>query len=136
VVGSARGTLLFYKWGDFGLHTDELPWTHKQAITCLVPISENIAVTGWEDGQIRATYMFPHKQLGVVGKHELSVEALDISHDGAFIASCSLDARLRFWPISYFEDCDTLVSADSKTRPRNLPSSNVVDRSQFFADLA
>lgn len=53
VVGSTRGSLVFYKWGEFGLHTDELPCRQKKAINCLIPVSENIAVTGWEDGQIR-----------------------------------------------------------------------------------
>uniref|UniRef100_A0A1B6JR77 WD repeat-containing protein 55 homolog n=1 Tax=Homalodisca liturata TaxID=320908 RepID=A0A1B6JR77_9HEMI len=135
VVSSTRGSLLFYKWGDFGLHTDELPWATKRAINCLIPISENIAVTGWEDGQIRATYLFPNRQLGVVGRHDLSVESLDISHDGAYIASSSLDQRLRFWPIAFFEDPD-LLQVDKAGRQRHLPSSNVVDRSEFFADLA
>lgn len=53
VVGSSTGALVFYKWGEFGLHTDELPWEKKRAINCMVPVSENIAVTGWEDGKIR-----------------------------------------------------------------------------------
>lgn len=53
-MGSNRGTLVFYKWGEFGLHTDELPSPKKTAINCLIPISENIVLTGREDGQIRS----------------------------------------------------------------------------------
>jgi len=136
VVGSAKGSLVFYKWGQFGLHTDDLPLTSKKAISCMVPISENIALTGWENGSIRATYLFPHKQLGMVGQHSLSVEALDISHDGAYVASCALDNKLRFWPIGYFEDTDLMASVAGTKKQSNLPSSNVIDRSQFFSDLA
>lgn len=135
VVGSSRGSLVFYGWGDFGLHTEEFPGVSKKCINCIIPVTENIVVTGWEDGQIRATYLFPHKNLGIVGHHSLSVESLDISHDGEFIASCSLDQILRFWPISYFEDIST-YSVDKKEKNRNLPSSNYVDRKVFFADLA
>lgn len=135
VVGTSQGSLVFYGWGDFGLHTDEFPGVSKKCINCVVPVSENIVVTGWEDGEIRAAYLFPHKNLGIVGHHSLSVEALDISHDGEFIASCSLDQSLRFWPISYFEDVDTF-KIDKKEKHRNLPSSNYVDKKDFFADLA
>lgn len=67
VVGSTRGSLVFYKWGDFGLHTDELPWRKKKAINCLIPISENIAVTGWEDGQIRYITLIKTKICHLIG---------------------------------------------------------------------
>lgn len=79
--------------------------------------------------------MFPHKQLGIVGRHDLSVEALDISHDGAFIASSSVDQKLRFWPISFFENPD-ILDVNKRNKQRNLPSSNIVDNASFFADLA
>lgn len=71
----------------------------------------------------------------MVGHHDLSVEAMDISHDGAFLASSSVDQTLRFWPISFFENPE-LLAVDNKNKQRNLPSSNVVDRADFFADLA
>lgn len=84
----------------------------------------------------RATYLFPHRQLGVIGQHSWSVEALDISHDGAYIASTSVDQKLRFWPIAFFEDTEFLSSVDKKSKQRNLPSSNVLDRAEFFSDMA
>lgn len=84
----------------------------------------------------RATYLFPHQQLGIVGHHSLSVEALDISHDGEFVASSSVDQTLKFWPISYFEDSNFLSSLNKTNNQRNLPSSNVVDRADFFSGLA
>uniref|UniRef100_A0A1B6E1Q1 WD repeat-containing protein 55 homolog n=1 Tax=Clastoptera arizonana TaxID=38151 RepID=A0A1B6E1Q1_9HEMI len=135
VVGSSQGSLLFYNWEQFGLHVDELPTLGKKAINCMIPISENIVITGWEDGVLRATYLLPNRNLGIVGQHSLSVENLDISHDGEYIASCSLDQKLRFWPISYFEDLNT-ISSTNKNPNHNLPSSNFSNRGDFFADLA
>lgn len=132
IAGTANGRLVFYNWGEFGLHSDVFPGPSKKAINCLVSISDNIVITGWEDGQIRATYLFPNKGLGIVGQHQLSVDALDISHDGRFIASCSLDQKIHFWPISFFNDIDFSNDMSDNT---NLPSSQYTDRRTFFADL-
>ncbi|XP_075234496.1 WD repeat-containing protein 55 homolog [Lycorma delicatula] len=132
VAGTANGKLVFYNWGEFGLHSDVYPGPSKKAINCLVSISDNIVITGWEDGQIRATYLFPNRGLGIVGQHQLSVDALDISHDGKYIASCSLDQKINFWPISFFNDIDFSDVLNDQT---NLPSSQYADRRTFFADL-
>lgn len=80
----------------------------------------------------RATYLFPNKGLGIVGQHQLSVDAMDISHDGRFIASCSLDQKICFWPISFFNDIDFSSVLNDDT---NLPSSQYTDRKTFFAGL-
>ncbi|XP_039295381.1 WD repeat-containing protein 55 homolog [Nilaparvata lugens] len=133
VCGTATGKLLVYNWGEFGLHLDEFPGPKKKSINCQVAINDNVMVTGWEDGKIRATHIHPNKQLGVIGQHQLSVDSLDISHDGSYIASCSLDEKISFWPIDFFNNIDLNVGIDKNT---NLPSSQVTDHKTFFADLA
>lgn len=42
-----------YNWGEFGLHSDEFPNLTKKAINCMIPITENIVITGGEDGMLR-----------------------------------------------------------------------------------
>jgi len=85
----------------------------------------------------RATHLFPQRHLGVVGQHQLSVESLDISCDGQFIASCSHDQKIKFWNIKYFED----IQVDGKKKAkkaeinRNLPSSKCPNVSDFFSGL-
>jgi len=81
--------------------------------------------------------LFPHKQLGVVGQHNINVENMDISHDGEFVASCGHDERVKFWNIGYFE---TMKIKPEKKKKKdvvnNLPSSQVRNPGEFFAGLA
>ncbi|RZF48543.1 hypothetical protein LSTR_LSTR011158 [Laodelphax striatellus] len=133
VCGTATGQLLVYNWAEFGLHVDEFPGSVKKAINCQVPLNDNIMLTGWEDGKIRATHIHPNKHLGVIGQHQMSVDSLDISHDGTYVASCSLDEKISFWPVDFFNDIDLNVGIDKNT---NLPSSQITDQKTFFADLA
>lgn len=85
----------------------------------------------------RATHLFPQRHLGVVGQHQLSVESLDISNDGQFIASCSHDQKIKFWNVKYFED----IQVDGKKKAKkaelhhNLASSKCVNVSDFFSGL-
>ncbi|XP_050675855.1 WD repeat-containing protein 55 homolog isoform X2 [Leptidea sinapis] len=140
VVGSSIGKFYLFNWKEFGLHSDEYTG-HKHAIQCMLPITQNIVVSSGEDGIIRAAHMFPQRQLGIVGQHNLPVECLDISHDGQFIASSSHDNDLKFWNISYFESIDTLINVNEKQNKKkdlrnNLPSSTVKNASDFFSGLA
>ena len=75
--------------------------------------------------------------MGVVGQHDFSIESLDISHDGEFIASSSIDQKVKFWNIRYFED---LIAEEKKTdkkidMEKNLPSSKVKNFSDFFGEM-
>lgn len=139
LVGSSTGKLYLFNWKEFGLHSDEYIG-QKHMIQCMIPITQNIVVTSGEDGVLRATHMFPQKQLGVVGQHNLPVERLDISHDGRVIASCSHDNDVKFWDISYFESIDTIIDINQKQNKKkdmsnNLPSSSVKNASDFFSGL-
>ncbi|CAH0726686.1 unnamed protein product, partial [Brenthis ino] len=140
LVGSSVGKFYLFNWKEFGLHSDEYVG-QKHSIQCMIPITQNIVVSSGEDGVLRAAHMFPQRQLGVVGQHTLPVEALDISHDGQYIASCSHANDVKFWNISYFESIDSLIDVNHKQNKKkdmvnNLPSSSFKNASDFFSGLA
>ncbi|XP_026487768.1 WD repeat-containing protein 55 homolog isoform X1 [Vanessa tameamea] len=140
LVGSSVGKFYLFNWKEFGLHSDEYVG-QKHSIQCMIPITQNIVVSSGEDGILRAAHMFPQRQLGIVGQHSLPVEALDISHDGQYIASCSHDNDVKFWNIAYFESIDTMIDVNHKQNKKkdminNLPSSNIKNASDFFSGLA
>ncbi|XP_030748099.1 WD repeat-containing protein 55 homolog [Sitophilus oryzae] len=139
IAGSSKGKLFIYNWNEFGLHSDAFPGP-KTAINCLIPATENIVITGGEDGNIRATHLFPHRQLGIVGQHDMSVEHMDICNDGTFIASSGHNNEIKFWNIQYFEQCEKVSSKHKKHERKkdlenNLPSSKIKNVSDFFSDL-
>ena len=57
--------------------------------------TDNVMMTGCEDGNVRAVHLYPHRFLGVVGHHEgeLPIEKMDVSGSGEVIASISHDNR-------------------------------------------
>ncbi|CAH1368515.1 unnamed protein product [Tenebrio molitor] len=139
LAGSSKGRLFLYNWNEFGLHSDIFPGT-KSAVNDLIPITENIVVTACEDGVLRATHLFPHRHLGIVGQHDLSVEKVDICNDGQFIASASHNNDIKFWNIKYFEDFERVSHKHKKHDKKremqnNLPSSKVQNVSDFFSGL-
>lgn len=140
VAGSSKGKLFVFNWDEFGLHSDMFAGP-KSSINALVPITENIIVTAYEDGSLLAFNLFPHRPLGIVGQHTLSVEHLDICGKGEFIASSSLNNDIRFWNIKYFEDYTKINQKHNKYNKKqemkhNLPSSNIKNVSDFFSDLS
>lgn len=52
VVGSGKGIYYFFDWGSFGYHSDEYPGP-KFAANCMKTVTQNIIVTGAEDGMLR-----------------------------------------------------------------------------------
>ncbi|KAL0273061.1 UNVERIFIED_CONTAM: hypothetical protein PYX00_005826 [Menopon gallinae] len=137
VVGSSNGKMYFFNWGEFGYHSDEY-FGVKGAINSVLAVTENMALAAYDDGLIRAYNFYPHRHIGIAGQHKSSIEALDISHDGDFVASCSLDQCVKFWNIRYFEDVHMNKGKyqKKKTIAHNLPSSNVRNPADFFAGLA
>ncbi|XP_065335247.1 WD repeat-containing protein 55 homolog [Cloeon dipterum] len=132
VVGSSKGTYYFFDWGSFGYHSDEFPGP-KNPINCSKSITQNIFVIAHADGVLRATHLFPHKQLGIVGTHLSStVESMDASGDGELIATSGFSNVIHL---------DGLVVSereknDKKVLKHNLPSSNVRNAGDFFQDMA
>jgi WD repeat-containing protein 55 len=106
----------------------------------MIPITDRIAITGGEEGILRAMHLVPGRILGTVGQHSLAVEAMDISSNGELIASSSHDNDIRFWNIKFFEDFDDIKYNEKSNKKRalkhNLPSSKEANRGDFFADLA
>ncbi|XP_068987952.1 WD repeat-containing protein 55 homolog [Bombus flavifrons] len=138
LVGTNKGKMYVYNWGDFGFHSDEFPNLTKKAINCMIPITENVVITGGEDGILRATSLFPHHHLGIVGEHNLSIEALDVNSDGTLIASSSHDNDIKFWNVQYFETLDVnkrIKGGKQRQLKHNLPSSKTDNASTFFSDL-
>ncbi|CAK9804748.1 WD repeat-containing protein 55 homolog [Anthophora plagiata] len=138
LVGTSKGKMYLYNWGEFGLHSDEFPNVTKKAINCMIPITENVAITGGEDGILRATSLFPHQHLGIVGQHQLSIETLDVNGNGTLIASSSHDNDIKFWNVEYFESLNVsnrVKGGRQKQLKHNLPSSKVDNVSNFFAEL-
>lgn len=139
IVGTSKGNFYAFNWGQFGYHCDAFcgPST---PLTKMVPITERIAVTGGEEGILRAMHMVPGRILGIVGQHNLAVETMDINATGEIIASSSHDNDIRFWNVKYFEDFDDIKYNEKPNTKRalkhNLPSSNFSNRADFFADLA
>ncbi len=87
----------------------------------------------------RATNLFPMRHVGIVGQHGGTVECLDISKDGTLIASGSINNKICFWNVEYFEDIsltDKDKTDNDKAREHNLPSSLGVNASDFFSGMA
>jgi len=139
IVGTSKGKIYSFNWGQFGYHSDMYPGV-KAPIECMIPITDRIACVSGEEGILRATHITPFKNLGVVGQHKLGVESMDINNSGEFIASCSHNEDVFFWNIKYFEDFPdikyNIKHNEYKDRRHNLPSSKVSNVSDFFADLA
>lgn len=53
LAGTSRGKMYLFNWGEFGLHSDELPSLVKEPTSCMVPITETVVVTGDDAGLLR-----------------------------------------------------------------------------------
>lgn len=139
VVGTSKGKLYSYNWGSFGYHCDMYPGI-KSPISLMIPITDRIACVAGEDGNIRACHITPYRNLGVVGQHNMPIEALDVNSTGELLASSSHNNDVRFWNVKYFEDFGDIKYNEKhnayKEQRHNLPSSKCTNTGDFFADLA
>lgn len=137
-IGSSKGKLYTFNWGQFGYHCDMFPGL-KIPISSMVPITDSIAALAGEDGHVRACNISPFRNLGIIGQHTLPVEAMDISHNGELMATASHNNDIRFWNTKYFEDFREIKSTEKhntyKERMHNLPSSKYSNAQDFFSDL-
>ena len=85
---------VFSSKDQYGLHSDQFPG-HPDAVNSILSVTDNVVMTGCEDGNVRAVHLYPHRFLGVVGHHEgeLPIEKMDVSGSGEVIASISHDNR-------------------------------------------
>ncbi|KAM7363742.1 WD repeat-containing protein 55 homolog [Cochliomyia hominivorax] len=139
VVGSSKGNLYTFNWGQFGYHCDKFPGV-KSPMSEMIPITDRIACVAGEEGIIRAVHIAPFRNLGVVGQHSMPVESMDINHSGELIASSSHNNDVRFWNVKYFEEFGEIKYNEKhnsyKEKRHNLPSSKFSNTSDFFSDLA
>ena len=129
VVGCGDGRLYMFNWNQFGYHSADFPG-HPDGINTLAAVTDNVVITGCEDGTIRAVHLYPHRFLGTVGHHEdhFPVEKLDVSAEGDIVASISHDQKVKFWSIKYLEEMDY-----KKTRkPYLQPKGNIKVRRKNF----
>ncbi|XP_055906758.1 WD repeat-containing protein 55 homolog [Eupeodes corollae] len=139
IVGTSKGRLYTYNWGQFGYHSDMFPGV-KSSMSVMIPVTDRIACVAGEEGILRAVHIAPFKTLGVVGQHSLPIESLDISNNGHLLASSSHNNDVRFWNVTYFEGFADIKYNQKHNAHRenrhNLPSSKYTNASDFFSDLA
>jgi len=141
-VGDSDGQVYFFNWGEFGYHCDVYSSGKDNQVSSMLPITEKIGILGYEDGYMRAVHFYPHKNLGVVGKHKFGVDVIDVCNDGHLIASSDLLGRIDFWNMSYLsgfkipaEQVKKSGKVKSEMKKHNLPSSNESNPSSFFDGL-
>lgn len=139
VVGTSKGRLYTFNWGQFGYHCDMYPGINTP-ISEMIPITDRISCVAGEEGIIRACHIAPFRNLGIVGQHNMPVENLDVCNSGELIASSSHNNDVRFWNVKYFEDFADIKYNEKhntfKDKRHNLPSSKFTNAGDFFADLA
>uniref|UniRef100_T1PCC7 WD repeat-containing protein 55 homolog n=1 Tax=Musca domestica TaxID=7370 RepID=T1PCC7_MUSDO len=139
VVGTSKGNLYTFNWGQFGYHSDKFPGV-KSSMSEMIPITDRIACVAGEEGIIRAVHIAPFRNLGIVGQHSMPIESLDVSNSGELIASSSHNNDVRFWNVKYFEEFGDIKYNEKhnsyKEKRHNLPSSKFSNASDFFSDLA
>jgi len=162
-VGTIGGSILFYNWGDWGIHNDRWP-ALQESIDNLILWNEQTIVTGSGDGEIRLMALFPHKVLAVIGVTSNStVGSMALHKSKALLASSSTDHIVRFWDLSQNAkkanseaECssdekeenssDSEEDSDADRKPRNKrkrPKQNRIRgtdpvkkrKTEFFADL-
>ncbi|KAB7504754.1 WD repeat-containing protein 55-like protein, partial [Armadillidium nasatum] len=138
VVGSGSGTMHIFNWGEFGYTVDSLGG-HPDLIQCIVPITDNLLLTGCEDGNIRAVHLYDHRFVGIVGQHkDFGVENLALSFDGNILASCSMDDEIQFWNIEYLYKTKVFTKRKGNKKialGNNLESSRKRNKREFFRDI-
>ena len=60
LTNSALYNLLSPSKDQYGLHSDQFPG-HPDGVNALIPITDNVVITGCEDGNIRAVHLYPHR---------------------------------------------------------------------------
>lgn len=125
VVGTQSGVLNLFTWGEWEGYSDRFPG-HPDSVDCMVKLNEDTIVTGSADGVLRVIGILPNSLHGVLGHHDsFPVERLSISHDLNFLASCSHDRTIKFWPIiDLNEEASDEDSEDDDCSKRSFPDSS------------
>jgi len=101
IAGSQQGELYMFNWDDFS-EPNEKFHGHPNSIDTMLPVSENIMLTGSSDGIIRVLQIKPNKLLGVIGEHQdFPIERIQVCNQRKYLASCSHDETVKFWNVAY-----------------------------------
>lgn len=131
VVGTSKGNMYSFNWGQFGYHCYKYPG-EKFSIEHMIPITERICVVAGDNGDVEVRYLYPYVKICTLGKHNKGIESMDINWNGELIATSSHNNDLRFWSVKFLEDLGDLRP---KHKPDTLPSTNYSNPGNFFADL-
>jgi WD40 repeat protein len=103
-VGTSSGTISMFNWDWFGDCKDRL-LGHPEGVECMLKYSENVLITGCEDGWIRIVGIYPHS-VNLFHQHEddaeecFPISEMDMSHDCRILASISHDATISFFDLT------------------------------------
>ncbi|KAE9543907.1 hypothetical protein AGLY_001885 [Aphis glycines] len=88
VCGTGVGSLITFNTTDFSVFNEEFPCFNKDAaVTKLVPLTDNVVISALDNGNIRATHLFPNYYSRVIGHHQNRIDILGASPNGQFLAA-------------------------------------------------
>lgn len=136
VCGTGEGVVNIFNYDEWGNISDRFPG-HPSSVDCLLPVGENVYLTGCFDGQIRACHLYPNRFLGIVGNHkDFPIQRLCLAPDGDVCASISHDDYVRFWNIASIKN--KKLDAQSKSKSKSLKNKKLTSSGKadnFFSDL-
>lgn len=114
-VGTSSGDIAVFNWDWFGDCKDRIVG-HPESVECMIKFTENVIITGGEDGWIRIVGVYPHS-LNVFKQHaedleeKYAITGLAMSHDQRVLASISHDCSINFYDMT--EIADQIEDADN-----------------------
>jgi len=134
--GSGDGVLNIYNWGQWGDISDRVPM-EKDSIDSLCKLTEDIVVTGVGNGNIKCSYVHPHKSIGCIGSHgKMGIESLSVSRDGELLAtSAASENTVKFWDVSQVDSESQHEARHKENRKRKLDADDDSKKRDFFDGL-
>jgi WD40 repeat protein len=103
-VGTSSGDIAVFGWDWFGDCNDRIVG-HPEGVECMLKYSEDVLVTGGEDGWIRVVGVYPHS-INLFHRHAddmddcYAVTGLAMSHDKRVLGSISHDCSINFYDLT------------------------------------
>lgn len=125
-VGTSSGDIAVYSWDWFGDCKDRIVG-HPEGVECMLKFSEDVIITGGEDGWIRVVGVYPHS-LNLFHQHAedlddcYAVTGLSMSHDKRVLASISHDCSINFYDLTEIAD---LIDEVDQGEKLELPQTEV-----------
>ncbi len=108
LVGCQSGVVGLFSWGRWGDVSDRL-LGHPESVDAMVPLNDDVLLSGSSDGLVRVVGVHPNRVLGLVGEHAaddegLPIESMAMSAGGDVLGSISHDTTVRLWDIGYLHE--------------------------------